>query len=470
VTPSRRVLTAVLGCVLMASACSSGGEEAAGPAATPVVLIDPSTPEVVEEVKAPTMFDAVDALVNPDVPARTEGDGTDDGILGPDDPIVIGGLVTETIDGEPVLPGICAGAEARLARAAVNQELTRPVEWLGCTDDAGFPDRFDVGLDRLLFREPMAIVPLISDTFFAAERLNTEAVPYIGLGSQPAYCGIENGFGFGIGGALNCPVLDVVGVTTSGPVIQAWLAATETSGTGLRIAHVVDGSVSGIERARSRAFEIASVGAELVVVDDTLLGAAHNDADLDRVAAGIAATAIDLVVVEVSQAQGLYQRLRAAGYEGAILSTEFDPAAFASSPDMRVDLADTWHVINGISVLPQAEAGEQLVTDAFSIGYDPQTIGAGFVVGYASIDVLLAALAEMDATGTPPSSLHLHDTINRGWRYPGIPGLVCEADWPTAHLLSVPCASVVRVDTSGAATEAAPPTLVELLVKGADDE
>jgi len=464
----RRILAVVLGAVLLASACSSdGGGAAAGPTATPVILVDPSTPEVVEEVRRPTMFDAVDEVVNPDIPARSGGSRVE---TGPDEPIVIGGLATETIDGEPVLPGVCAGAEARLTRAAVNQELTRPVEWLGCSDDAGFPDRFDVGLDRLLFRDPMAIVPLISNTFFAADRLNAEAVPYIGLGSQPAYCGIENGFGFGIGGALNCPVLDVLGITTSGPVIQAWLGASETDGTGLRVVHVVDGSVSGIERARSRALEIESVGAELVLVDDTLLGAAHTDADLDRVTAGIVATPNDLVVVEVSQAQGLYPRLRAAGYDGEVLSTEFDPAVLATVPGLRADLADTWHVISGFSVLPQAEAGEQLATDALSVGYEPQNIGAGFVIGYASIDVFLAALADMSATGTPFTSLDLHDAINGGWRYPGITGLVCPADWPTAHLLSVPCASVVRVDAAGSAVEVVPPTLVELIVKGASDE
>jgi len=76
----------------------------------------------------------------------------------------------------------------------------------------------------------------------------------------------------------------------------------------------------------------------------------------------------------------------------------------------------------------------------------------------------------MSATGTPFTALDLHDAINGGWRYPGIAGLVCPADWPTAHLLSAPCASVVRVDAAGSATEVVPPTLVELLVKGATDE
>lgn len=467
-----RIVPALLMMLALVVAACSGSEadapEAAAEAtATPEVTAADSAgqePEDAPEI-GDGMFAAVDARLLPNVPALAGSVAVPS--FGPTDPIRVGGVVTETIDGLPIRAGICDGAEARLAGAMARSETEYVIEWLGCADDAGFADRTQSAMDRLRFQEPFAIVPLDSEPFRDDELLNAENLPHIGSGTQPFFCGIERGFAFAPAGAAECPVLDVLGLTASGPVLQAWATATGVDTAGLRVAHIVDGSVSSRELARSRALEVTELGAEMVLVDSTIAFAASaDDADLAAVAAALLPLNVDVVVVELEGAEAFYPFLAAAGFDGAVVGVELDPNLVTGDPVLATSYVGTFQVVHGLAVVPDASVGwQQLQADAGLVTVDSGPIGRGFVQGYVAMDFFVQALA---ATAAPVDQLRFHDTINSGWHYPGIEGVACASDWPTAHLVATPCASVVQIDERGILTSMLPPTQFPLLLVDAD--
>jgi len=448
-------------------ASSADGEtELARPNPNNQTLID------VDEQEDPgfesAMFGAIEGLLSPRIPALrglVANDGAPDlnRELAEGEPYRVGGLVTETIDSILIEPGICAGAEARLAGAAQRRELDRSVEWLGCIDDGGDADRYQSGLDRLLFADPFALVPLTSQHFLSGDRLTASGVIHAGLGEQPAYCGLDNRFGFAVSGAARCPVLAVSGVSTAGPVLQAWLEASGNLGPGLQLGVVVDSSRSGAESLAERLLEASAVGAAVAIADQRLAPGPGNGADL--VAAlieDLMNADPDVIILDVADAPRLFEALRAAGFSGDLVGTSIDTALVSSSAEMRSQYRDTWQVIQGVALLSDGGGGWQRLTQDAALIAPTGPIGLGFVRGYASMDFLIAALSGVG--DGPASPAAVHDLINSGWQYPGIPGVVCPSDWPVAHLTAVPCASVLRAEPDDSLRLALSPTMFDLLV------
>lgn len=425
----------------------------------------PTDSEATELVIGDGMFAEIEARLQPNIPALVGSDQVD--VFQPTDMIRLGGVVTETIDGLPIRPGICAGAKARLDGAVQRDESEFTFDWIGCVDDSGFVDRTDSAMDRLRFEDPFAVVPLDSARFTAETALTDAQIPYVGSGGQPVFCGVERGFGFAPGGAAACPVLDVLGITTSGPVLQAWATATGTDPAGLRVAHIVDGSVSGRERARSRALEVEQLGAEMVLVDSTIAFAASaTDEELAATSAALLPLDIDVVIVELAGADAVYPFIAAAGFSGAVVGVDLDPALLEDDPALAQRLQGTFQVVPSVAVVSDGSAGwAQLESDAQDLLGSAEGIGLGFVQGYVAMDFFLAALATIEG---PVDQLRFHDAINRGWTYPGIDGVACASDWPAAHLLAAPCASVVAVDGSGILTSMLGPTPFPLLLLDTD--
>lgn len=467
---------AVVVLVALCAACSSAApNNAAAPpvdevaVAQTIATADPvDEPVVVAGNNSSDMFRVIEDLMSPTIPTLrgvvpANGDPDLNIALGPNEPYRIGGLVTETIASIPIAPGTCDGAEARLAGASQRGELDRPIEWLGCIDDGGDENRYQSGLDRLLFAKPFALVPLTSQHFLSGEALSREGVIHAGIGEQPAYCGLDNRFGFAVSGAAGCPVLAVSGLTTSGPVLRAWLEASGRVAQSLQVAVVVDASRSGAETLGARSLEVSAVGATLALADQRLLPGPGNPVSaLNGLAQDVIKADVDVVVVEVDDAPRLYEALRSGGFEGDIVGTNLDPSLISSSAELRAQYRDTWQVTQGVSLLSDGGGGWQRLTqDAGLIG-PTGTIGQGFVRGYVAMDFLIAALR---APGEEPMSpAAVHDAINRGWSYPGVPGLACPSAWPVAHLVAAPCASVVRAEVNDSLRLALPPTVFELLV------
>lgn len=440
---------------LVAGACSGGDDVSVR--VTPTVTEE--TPSLVasvadvERAREADPYFEVTGAVNPDIPALAGSSGSDRVV---EDVLELGGLATETIDGEPFLPGICAGAAARIVRSGRNKELPVSVKWFGCNDDRGSIDGATTLVDELRAEDAFAIVPLASRAFFDELTLNEDRVPYVGVGSQ--YCGVENSFGFSAVGATACPVLDVFGLTVaSSGVIRAYLDATGPTGS-VRVAHIVDNSPTGEELARVRLVEIEAAGAERVAIEADL-GLFPSDEELAAAASRLLAEDPTVVLLELENSADLYGALRDAGFDGDLVGTQYgDPALLAADPRLHAAVAGSYQVIQGVAVAGDGGAWPVLRADAEANGDDPADIGLGYVYGYVSMDIFLAAL---DRVSGVPSAEAVHDAINGGWMYPGLPEVSCRVPWPMAHLVDTPCASVVQVLDREAGTVAPMLSLTE---------
>jgi len=438
-TAGRRGATALLIAALIATACS-GDEDLSvrvSPTATPESALLVASAADVERARAADPYFEITGAVNPEVPPLV-GSGDQDRLAG--EVMKLGGLATETIDGEALLPGICDGAAARIVRAGRNEELPISAKWFGCNDDRGSIDGAAELVGELRADDVFAIVPLASRAFFDEIALNEARIPYIGVGSQ--YCGVESSFGFSSVGATACPVLDVFGLTVaSSGVIRAYL---EVNGEGapVRVAHIVDNSPTGEELARVRLAEIEAVGAERVAIEADL-GLFPSDEELAAAAERLIAADPTVVLLELENSEDLYPALRAAGFTGDLVGTQFgDPALLRSDARLHAAVAGSYQIIQGAAVAGDGGAWPALRADAEANGYDPTTIGLGYVYGYASMDIFLAAL---DVVEGPTSAEAVHDVINSGWTYPGLPAVSCRVLWPMAHLIDTPCSSMVLV-------------------------
>jgi hypothetical protein len=359
------------------------------------------------------------------------------------DAIRVGAIVSSTLAGAPLRGDACRGAEARYRQADANSELSRRIEFVACHDDTGRADIAERLAGTLLDDDVFAVAPLSSVAFVADEALTDAAMPHIGDGALPAWCGRHTPFGFGIGGAISCPVLDARGYAVlSAPVLTALTATGDDLGRVLILAP--DGP-EGAAVVASRRLE-----AELAGMPEPAVGPALPDiADgvpttWAQIVTAVVDAAPDTVILDGGVSDGLPAALRSRGFAGTVVVVgEVDPLDVADA-DLRAELAPLTVVTHGMDLATRTGAGwAAIVSAAAGIDVAPNEIGIDFVRGYAAADVLVRALA---ATPPPLTSEALVDTMNSGWWYPGIDGVTCGAWWPAAHYVEVPCVSVARVE------------------------
>ncbi|MFN3220172.1 MAG: hypothetical protein ACE367_27075 [Acidimicrobiales bacterium] len=357
--------------------------------------------------------------------------------------IRVGAIVSSTLAGAPLRGDACLGAEARYRQAEVNSELSRRIDFVACHDDTGRADIGEGLAGSLLDDDVFAIAPLSSVAFIADEALTDAAVPHIGDGALPAWCGRHTPFGFGIGGAISCPVLDARGYTVlSAPVLTALTATGDDLG---RILILAPDGPEGAAVVASRLLE-----AELAGIDEPEVGPALPDVadgvptSWGQIVTAVVDAAPDTVILDGGVSDGLPAALRSRGFAGTIvLVGEVDPLDVADA-DLRAELAPLTVVTHGMDLAGRTSAGwTAIVAAAAGIDVAPNDIGIDFVRGYAAADVLVQALA---ATPPPLTSEALVDTMNSGWWYPGIDGVTCGAWWPAAHYIELPCVSVALVE------------------------
>lgn len=359
------------------------------------------------------------------------------------DAIRVGAIVSSTLAGAPLRGDACLGAEARYRQADVNSELSRRIDFVACHDDTGRADIGEGLAGTLLDHDVFAIAPLSSVAFVADEVLTEAAMPHIGDGALPAWCGRHTPFGFGIGGAISCPVLDARGYTVlSAPVLTALTATGDDLGRVLILAP--DGP-EGAAVVASRLLE-----AELAGMAEPSVGPALPDiadgvpTSWAPVVTAVVDAAPDTVILDGGVSDGLPAALRSRGFAGTIvLVGAIDPLDVADRA-ARAELAPLTVVTHGMDLASRTGDGwTAIVAAAAGIDVAPNEIGIDFVRGYAAADVLVRALA---ATAPPLTSEALVDTMNDGWWYPGIDGVTCGAWWPAAHYVELPCVSVARVE------------------------
>jgi len=402
--------------------------------------VPPSRPELVDPTAEVADVFAVDVplLFGPEEP-RPLG--------GPTDPIRVAGVVTQMIGPSVVAADLCAGARARFERANRDGELARPIQYIDCFDDEGDIDmNAELLAEAIDFFDVFAIVPATSTAFFSDELLAQNRVPHIGVGNLPAYCGFENSFGFGQSGAIGCPALSATATPiVSTPILGLWSQGTESPLVGARVAIARSDTVAGDLLAASLTLEAELTGAE-VVFDSTEVppASAAERTDWADLADQISDEDPDMVLIDGDRTAGLYTALGDAGFEGDVVGTAYvDAERIEADTDLRVALSGSLQVIQGSDPSnKQGDAWGRLLLDMAAIDVGSDDIGLDVLNGYAAADMFVAALSD---TPEPLSAEAFHDTINNGWQYPGISGLVCGGWWPVSHVVPYPCGALMTV-------------------------
>ena len=363
-----------------------------------------------------------------------------------DEAITIGGLITESLAGFFHREGVCEGAAARFEQANQHDDLTRRIDFQGCYDDVGDVS-ISEGLTNALARDGVfAVVPLASDTWFAEDVLTEAQIPYVGSDRLPGFCGRTTPFGFGIHGAIDCPILDARGyVTLTQPVLSAWVESHDGRPPVGHDVHLVPTGPDGEVVGASRIFEADLTGRERPVILSVLPTASDlPTTSWDDVVAAALAEDPAVVFIDGDRTDGLPQAIREAGFGGEIvLVGVIDPLDVADATS-RVNLAPLTVISPGLDVVNRASAGWEAMTGAaIAVGLTEDDIGLDYIEGYLAADFIVQAIA---ATPEPLTGHALAATLNAGWWYPGVDGLACGSWWPASHYIEVPCVSVSRVE------------------------
>ncbi|MGI9621405.1 MAG: hypothetical protein ACR2PK_01105 [Acidimicrobiales bacterium] len=363
-----------------------------------------------------------------------------------EDSILVAGLASETLIGDPFRQDVCLGAAARFNQANSHSELSRQIEFEGCYDDHGQNERSSLLATGLVRDEVFAAVPIGTSSFLAHDLLEAENIPYIGADKLPGFCGRENPIGFGTIGARGCPVLDARGfVTFIEPVLTAYAATLPDDAEVSQLTYVVTDDPEGQSVAASRAFEAELSG----IVAPTLLALLPNAVtdvvvDWSDISESILASSPQVVVLDGPNVAGLPASLRDAEFDGEIVVVGVVDPVDVADDTFRSELGPVTVITQGMDLANRGASGwESIVGAAASVQVSMNDIGSDFILGYVTADFFVRAV---ESTPEPLSVEGLADTINNGWWYPGVEGIACGSWWPASHYISTPCVSVSRVD------------------------
>jgi branched-chain amino acid transport system substrate-binding protein len=150
---------------------------------------------------------------------------------------------------------------------------------------------------------------------------------------------------------------------------------------------------------------------------------------------------IVLVSTQFGDSVALTGSLKAAGYEGLILSyIAYVPGLLEAQPAIAQALEGTY----ALGQFPPQEGGgaaiEQMLADLKAAGL-PEFVGYGTAIGYWTADLYLQML---DAAGGDPAKVH--DVVNAGFTYKGVPDGVGDGEWPELQDVAAPCAVLMKVE------------------------
>ncbi|MFE5302338.1 ABC transporter substrate-binding protein [Streptomyces sp. NPDC056632] len=123
-------------------------------------------------------------------------DGTVRGVTA--DTVKVGGIVSMTSASGYSKKDTDLGAKARYDRANAEGGVNgRRIEYLGAEDDGQDPARNLAAARKLVQQDQVfAVAPMSSVTFAGADFLDSQAVPTVGWGTLPSFCGPKHLYGF----------------------------------------------------------------------------------------------------------------------------------------------------------------------------------------------------------------------------------------------------------------------------------
>jgi branched-chain amino acid transport system substrate-binding protein len=348
-----------------------------------------------------------------------------------DGPIKVGGIADVKS-----FTGMEEGAQARFERANAEGGVNgREIEFLGVEDDA-LQEANGLSAARAYVQNEHvdAVLPVASAGFTAgvSDFLAQNSVPYLGFGFMPGFCGSE--WGYGVNGCLINP--DVV----NSALVEPSLVEIGEDPAGLKIAIQSNNDLAGQSGNVLYKALWEAKGAEVVYQEANLNA---GTTDYTPFVQAIIGSEPDIVLVstQFGDSVALTGSLKAAGYEGLILSyIAYVPGLLEAQPAIAQALEGTY----ALGQFPPQEGGgaaiEQMLADLKAAGL-PEFVGYGTAIGYWTADLYLQML---DAAGGDPAKVH--DVVNAGFTYKGVPDGVGDGEWPELQDVAAPCAVLMKVE------------------------
>ncbi|ADP81527.1 ABC transporter substrate-binding protein [Pseudofrankia inefficax] len=423
---------AVAGIFLVTAAAACGGSGATSPKATGAATVGPAAftpgPDTGWSNSGITVDPAKLGCPNPTGPQSRGVTDTE---------IKVGGLITQTSSSGPVNTGMDVGAKIRFERANAEGGVNgRTITYVGTRDDGSDPTRLITQAESLANDGVFAAVPAVARAGNFSDVFCKTDTPFFGWGVSADYCGTALGFG-------------ITGCLVSGPggstIPSAWGMAARAilggDGSGRSAAVVgvdLDSAVNGVKLS---AKAIKASGIAVPYVENPVPASGLNDptAIVNALMHANHGAPPDLVVtiVDFSPAIKIIDALRAAGYQGKILTPlGYDPRLAGFK-----DLDGTYTLLQWAPAESGSAADDQMRAD-FAKYAPSEPIGLTAMAGYWSADMFLDAVRK---TGRDLTVASLLKTLNGGGYSYNVAGAVAQTQWPVNHTASAPCAAVVQL-------------------------
>jgi branched-chain amino acid transport system substrate-binding protein len=369
--------------------------------------------------------------------------------------ITIAGLATITAQGQAIFPGMCDGARARFAQANREGGVDGyKINYVGCSDDGSDPSTNQLLTERAVAAQNVfALVPfapLVANSA-TGSYLNAQHVPYFGFALSPdLYCGWSSlQFSFGVDGSESC-LNAVPGFAIDGdnPIIEIKNAAKQARISGpLKLALVAQQDPIN-EQDLTIFKKIAEIdGVQVVYAKAPLPGAASPPlTDYEPVVHSVLSTGANWIYLIAGGAPviGYAAALKQANYTGGLLQPTFTDTTYLQTAAVAQALNGTFGGLDTIGTPAQPTPEQAVVAaDLRAIGSTASPAAIGTLISYASADLFLSALKQVKGALTAEK---LAAVLNRGYTYPGIPGVVCPSTWPAAHVSGATCSAMVKLN------------------------
>ncbi|MEU8760552.1 ABC transporter substrate-binding protein [Streptomyces sp. NPDC048659] len=312
------------------------------------------------------------------------------------DSIKVGGIVSMTSASGYSKKDTDLGARARYARANAEGGVNgRRIDYLGAEDDGQDPARNLAAARKLVQSEKVfAVAPMSSVTFAGAGFLDDQAVPTVGWGTLPSFCGPKHIYGFN-----GCLV-----PTPGGTLNQTWpegLAQVLGGAKGRSVALIGGDSDAGRFGIRTFTQGFTAAGFTLAYakasVPATSLPSDWSAYTKEILRSGPGGRAPDAVVsvMQTPYNIGLFTALKRAGYKGLLTDpTDYDPGLLAKDA--------TRQALDGVLVLLQFQPFESDSPAMSRFKADIRQAAGGkdvplnmhMLTGYMSADLFLAIAAK----------------------------------------------------------------------------
>ncbi|ONH58946.1 branched-chain amino acid ABC transporter substrate-binding protein [Frankia sp. CcI49] len=422
--PTRVALVLSAACALGLAGC--GGGDSAGP-----VTVDQSLTKLGPDHGWNQTNVTVDAA---SLKCNTKATNPNRGITATS--IKIGGLVSATSPTGSSHADTIDGAKARFARANADGGVNgRQIDLLEARDDGSEAAR-NASQARAIVEKDQPFASIVGTTNGNyVDSFCSDVMPFFGWGNNTGFCG--NAIGFGITGCQTPPAGSQRSVDTGGGLLVANELPAGASRTLALVGLDNDAARQGLVTVR-QGFEVAGFKTVYQESSIPVSGLADPTSIVSSImqADGGQAPGVVFFISQFADATKLSGALKAAGFEGLIVSPIYDPRVTGIK-----DLDNTYALMQwqgGFDADVPAVAQMTADFEKYSAGV---ALSLTAMSGYWAADMLVTALQKAGKDVTVDSFLKL---LNTGYtNY--VPGALPETRWPLNHVAQAPCETVAHL-------------------------